>query len=122
MPTSIFSRARDLLGRSNEPAREPTPPAAPKKRTMTWHAVSVAPGYHCCAEAKALEGQRFLSRDAPPLPLKDCNRGAECSCRYEHHEDRRKGPRRARDIGVTVDGWYEGEQRGSKRGRRKTDK
>jgi hypothetical protein len=69
-----------------------------------------------------MEGQRFLSREAPQLPLKDCA-SASCTCRYQHHEDRRRGPRRARDMGVAMDGWMETDQRVEKgRGRRKIDK
>jgi hypothetical protein len=64
---------------------------------------------------------RYLSREAPPLPLKDCT-SPECTCRYEHHEDRRKGPRRARELGVSIDGYGDSERRsGGRRGRRKTD-
>jgi hypothetical protein len=68
-----------------------------------------------------LRGQRFLSREAPQLPLKACDR-EDCTCRYEHHQDRRKGFRRARDMGVSVDGWVETDKRAEvKRGRRKED-
>jgi hypothetical protein len=71
---------------------------------------------------RKLVGQRFLSREAPRLPLRDCDR-PDCSCRYEHHEDRRRGPRRAREMGVAIDG-YEGEEQREKlrRGRRKGDR
>jgi hypothetical protein len=69
-----------------------------------------------------LQGTRFLSREAPALPLKNCVND-ECTCHYAHHDDRRIGPRRARDMGVAVDGWLEKDLRvGAVRGRRKTDK
>jgi hypothetical protein len=119
--TTFFDRARGLLQR-DEPvaAAKPDKPVA-KKMTQTFHAVSIQPGRNCCYEARALEGQRFLSREAPPLPLKDCS-SASCTCRYQHHEDRRRGPRRARDMGVAMDGWVETDQRVHQgRGRRKTD-
>ncbi len=69
-----------------------------------------------------LQGQRFLSREAPPLPLKNCPNG-NCECLYQHYDDRRATPRRARDLGVAIDGWTETDLRALKgRGRRKTDK
>jgi hypothetical protein len=105
---------------------EPVAPVAPaksvKKISTAHHAVSIVPGYRCCHEARELAGTRFLSREAPALPLKNCGSG-NCSCRYEHHEDRRSGPRRARDMGVAMDGWLEVDRRAEVgRGRRQTDK
>jgi len=117
MTAHILKRAWALLGRE-----EPEPPAAaPRKAPQRYHAVTVVPGRHACAEVRALSGKRFLSREAPPLPLKNCG-SAACECRYEHHEDRRKGNRRARDLGVCIDG-YDGDEKRhkAKRGRRKTD-
>ena len=50
----------------------------------------------------------------------------QCTCHYEHHDDRRKGPRRASELGVSVDSYYGLEKvdkrGGPKRGRRKTDR
>jgi len=90
--------------------------------SVAYHAVAIMPGHRCCAAAQDLRGQRFLSREAPPLPLKECDR-ADCSCRYEHFDDRRAKPRRARDMGVSVDGWLEDERRKPiKRGRRASDR
>jgi len=60
----------------------------------------------------------------PTLPLKSCDE-PHCTCHYEHHDDRRKGPRRANELGVSVDGYLglEKDKRGGpKRGRRKTDR
>lgn len=53
-----------------------------------WHAVTIQPGPKCCKAVEARLGQRFLSKDAPPLPLKDCTESA-CRCRYRHYDDRR---------------------------------
>jgi hypothetical protein len=119
LAATLFARARSLFG---APAPEaPAKPAGSAAKKMAFHAVSIAPGHRCCAAANELRGERFLSRDAPKLPLPECDR-TDCTCRYEHHDDRRKGPRRARDMGVALDGWVETENRASeKRGRRKTD-
>ena len=121
MAISIFDRARSVFAR-DEPAADKAPRPVAKKMTQAFHAVSIQTGRHCCQQASALAGQRFLSREAPPLPLKNCSSG-NCTCRYQHHDDRRAGPRRARDMGVAVDGWIEADKRVDKdRGRRKSDK
>jgi hypothetical protein len=120
LASTFLARAKSLFGKSS-PSAEPAKPAAPVKKKATYHAVSIAPGPKCCAAANVARGKRFLSREAPKLPLAGCDR-ADCTCRYEHHEDRRKGMRRARDIGVAIDGWIDTDKRsGEKRGRRKTD-
>ena len=121
MAATLFNRARGLLGIA-KPAETPARAAPVKKKITAHHAVSILPGPRCCAEAKALRGHRFLSREAPVLPLKECGR-SDCTCRYEHYEDRRGSSRRARDMGVAVDGWIEVDRRGQvKRGRRGTDR
>jgi hypothetical protein len=113
----LLDKAKGLFGKQTPATRQ-----APKRKPpAAFHAVSIATGPGCCGAVVRLRGKRFLSREAPVLPVKGCDRG-DCTCRYAHHEDRRKGPRRARDMGVAVDGWVEKEQRKPlKRGRRKTD-
>ena len=114
----LFGRAKGIFGRES-PAKQ----APGKKAANPWHAVSIVACNHACAEARRLEGKRFLSREAPVLPLKSCNRAA-CQCRYVHHEARRKGPRRARDYGVSIAAYEEGPdmRQKSKRGRRSSDR
>lgn len=117
MASSLFSKAKGLFGGQAEPQPVPV-----KKSAHTYHAVTIAPGPRACAAALALAERRFLSREAPVLPLKKCD-CTNCECRYEHYDDRRKGPRRAREFGISVEN-YEGpdvRQKG-KRGRRKTDR
>ena len=133
--SGLLGKARSLLGQQDEEEGEyvdaeaqPVPkrtarPTVVKKISTPYHAVSVVPGPVCCSAAKEMEGRRFLSREAPVLPLKKCDR-ASCQCRYEHHEDRRKGPRRARDFGVSIAAWDTDDDRRQKgkRGRRKDDR
>lgn len=125
---NVLTRAKALLG-GPEPSKtkfdtKVEAKGNPGKRPSNqFHAVSIVPGSLACAAAHGLSQKRFLSREAPVLPLKTCDRG-DCECRYEHHEDRRKGPRRATDMGISVDG-YDGSDKRSgspKRGRRKTDR
>lgn len=53
-----------------------------------WRAVSIRPGDDACEDAAALARQRFLLADAPLTPLAGCT-ARRCSCRYDHHNDRR---------------------------------
>jgi len=120
--STFFDRARGMFLR-DEPvvAKKPDKPVA-KKMTQTFHAVTIQAGRHCCQEARALQGHRFLSREAPSLPLRNCS-SDNCQCLYQHFDDRRAGPRRARDMGVAMDGWTDADLRAQKgRGRRKADK
>jgi hypothetical protein len=53
-----------------------------------YHAVSVEPGLRCCDAARDVAHRRYLSTEAPMLPLEGCTQ-ASCQCRYAHHDDRR---------------------------------
>jgi hypothetical protein len=115
--SDLFKRTKALLGRGEPEAK----PASVKKPANPWHAISIVPGPDACADARELLGKRFLSREAPSLPLRKCD-NPKCTCRYEHHENRRKGPRRFRELGVSIDGYQDEDRRDeTKRGRRKTD-
>jgi hypothetical protein len=58
-----------------------------------FHCVEVKAVDCTCEAIKQLAGLRFLSDEAPLLPLPECSAGT-CRCRYEHHEDRRQDLRR----------------------------
>ncbi len=89
-----------------------------------YHAVSIMPGQRACKAARTSMLSRFLSSEAPALPLKTCDAG-QCTCRYQHHPDRRaEEPRREEDVGInTLNGRWDGrvERRQTGRGRRITD-
>jgi hypothetical protein len=87
--------------------------------TNPWHAVSIVSGTPACHKARSLARARFLSSQAPPLPLQECEL-RRCSCRYRHHEDRRRLARRAADVAASGAYWRGPERRGSS-GRRMTD-
>lgn len=55
-----------------------------------YHAVSIRPGLNCCQAAQRSLNARFLSTEAPRLPLAGCD-AATCTCRFMHHQDRRAG-------------------------------
>jgi hypothetical protein len=68
--------------------------AAPvaRPRPNPFHAVTIQGN---CEAARPLDGRRFLSKDAPSLPLAGCAAPGGCTCVYRHHPDRRAGnPRR----------------------------
>jgi hypothetical protein len=58
-----------------------------------YHCVSIHYRKDACATVIALDGKRFLSKEAPPLPLAGCD-AAACRCKYVHHPDRREDERR----------------------------
>ena len=65
-----------------------------------WKAVAILPGESACSAARELHGKRFLSRNAPRLPLPDCTKQDQCECKYRHLSDRRGDFRRIGDDGV----------------------
>jgi hypothetical protein len=68
---------------------------APRPRISNpWHAVSVRSSRSACPACVALSGLRFLSAEAPRLPVAGCARPLVCRAVYEHHDSRRAGPRR----------------------------
>jgi hypothetical protein len=86
----------------------------------SWHAVSIAGGSAPCLRARECGTQRFLSAEAPRLPLQGCD-AAVCECRYRHHQDRRAKPRRLVDRGELRRPFTGVEQRVISRGRRSSD-
>jgi len=90
------------------------------KRARYFHAVAIVPNMSACPDARAIAGIRYLSREAPPLPLPACPWPERCRCRFEKFEDRRQDDRR--DI-ASSGRWYAGEEkRRMPRGRRITDR
>lgn len=71
---------------------------AKPKTDRRWHAVSVKPGKPACMAATSGQDRRWLSREAPMLPLPGCTQPDTCRCTYAHHDDRRGGGRRAEEI------------------------
>lgn len=66
-----------------------------------FHGVAVRPrGDDCCKAVNALGTERFLSEDAPLLPLAECSDPQRCRCVYEHFDERRDNLRRETDVGM----------------------
>lgn len=71
-------------------------PETPKE---PWHAVSVVGQAGACRATEGLRDKRFLSDEAPPLPLPECSSPWRCKCIYRHYPDRRAVLRRETDRG-----------------------
>ena len=61
--------------------------------SINYHCVAITYRDNPCEAVKRLEGQRFLSAEAPLLPLQGCASDS-CQCRYVHYDDRRADDRR----------------------------
>ena len=86
-----------------------------------WHAVSVIGRAVACPATKELSDKRFLSDEAPRLPLPDCSSTWRCNCIYLHYSDRRRNPRRETDRGRFPRPRF-GEERRECHGRRADDR
>jgi hypothetical protein len=51
-----------------------------RKPDKKWHAVTVVLNGSSCAAAALCRNTRFLSKDAPRLPLPACSHRAQCRC------------------------------------------
>lgn len=96
------------------------PPSQAKNDT--FHCVETHHHTDCCNAVKDLHGKRFLSAEAPKLPVTGCDKD-HCQCDYIHHEDRRVEIRRD-ELGIQHDMYGQNgevEHRDKRHGRRKTD-
>lgn len=67
-----------------------------KPKVSRFHCVElVVPyeAYDACDAAMYQHGKRYLSVEAPMIPLAECDQ-KNCRCRFKHHDDRRHGQRR----------------------------
>jgi hypothetical protein len=96
-------------------------PAAPRSaRRSPWNAVTISRGPQACQVARSCGTRRWLSSQAPRLPMPGCD-AKNCECRYRHFQDRRAKPRRQMDRDF-IGRYFNGpEQRLGPRGRRESD-
>jgi len=86
---------------NSKTARRPEPAKMTSlvaQRSTPWHAVSIVSKNESCEAARALRNTRFLSAQAPRLPLAECSMRGACPCGYKHHSDRRGPPRRKDEL------------------------
>lgn len=96
-------------------------PADPRKsvKKQAWHSVSIIRGRHACAAVVAHNGHKWLSAEAPQLPIEGCD-AKHCECRYRHHADRRSADRRE-TTGLVSAPPKHGERRSGQYDRRKKE-
>ena len=99
--------------------------AAAARQRHPFQAVSLCSLGGGCAVVESYGQRRFLVRESPPLPLKECT-STHCICKYVRHDDRRYdglGRRLSLEAPAELDTNFEAmERRGQvSRGRRKTD-
>lgn len=85
-----------------------------------WKAVSILPGPRSCKAVRGVTNRRYLSAEAPRLPVAECN-VERCECRYKHHADRRAKVQRKRDRDGIAAPYNAAERRSVSRGRRESD-
>lgn len=81
-----------------------------------YHAVAIRVRGKGCDAARQVKGRRYLSTEAPLLPLAHCS-SSSCSCQYVHFDDRRHYDRR----GPFPTRIFSGGERRSVSGRRMLD-
>ncbi len=68
--------------------------------TGDYRAVTIEHGPNCCRSASAIHGKRFLSSNAPKLPLANCAIPGLCQCEYRPLHDRREDPPPKQTLGA----------------------
>lgn len=95
--------------------------SASHDRRRAFHAVAIRTAANPCSAAKMAYGKRYLSTEAPNIPLPGCDCGT-CACIYVHFDDRRAHQRR--DVYLHR-AYVDGERKQERRirvGRRKSDR
>jgi hypothetical protein len=120
MPENNTSMFRKFLS-FGAGAREHEKTARRYTISNPYHAVQITPPPgNGCKAVQDCGAKRFLSSEAPTLPLPGCD-AAQCKCRYVHRDDRRAGPRRAADVAISHLRVWPGNER-RRGGRRITDR
>lgn len=65
----------------------------PKRTADNFRCVEVRFSDNACDAVKRIGEKRFLSGEAPEIPVPGCD-AATCACQYVHHKDRRHNDRR----------------------------
>lgn len=111
-----------LVSRRKRQSSPDTKTEKPKTviKSTPFHAVSIKHAADACTAARDLADSRFLSADAPALPLPDCD-VPNCNCRFIHHGDRRHPNDRRSPFAASLgedSGKFEQEKRENRNDRR----
>lgn len=79
--------------RSSNQKKPLTTSVARRDTRSRYHCVEVCAGNPACESVCQLGRMRFLSQEAPSLPVSGCS-AASCTCGFIHHDDRRDDDRR----------------------------
>lgn len=116
---AMRSRVKGLVGvRRVKAGRLIEKPACQPKH---WHAVCITAKALSCTAAQDLRRKRFLSKEAPLLPLEGCSNPFACPCTYKHYEDRRGKLRRKGETSFTATQKIPKVERRASNGRRSDD-
>lgn len=112
-----------LFSSSDRDAAKVSASAKPQRSSppTAFQSVSILQGPKACCASKDVAKIRFLTKQAPALPLAGCTMQDECHCRYVKHTDRRTEARRLIDVVGMSALLFESEERRAKAGRRKSD-
>ena len=102
-----------LLRRGNSSVLFGKKPIAPAKRK--YAGLAFVPDTHCCDAANAHNERRFLTSEAPNIPLAECSDPALCECKYRNIDDRRTRDDRRDIVGVLSKDMPVGDQRSNRR-------
>jgi hypothetical protein len=120
----MINALKGLFGKTPPPHPVKKAPSAPKPAASQpegdFRAVRIALQCGCCAAARDTEGKRYLLREAPRLPLKECTMPITCACKFHKDADRRGGDRR-RFCPNETNRWYAGPERRKRDARRTID-
>ena len=78
---------------SSRPNKKKNNPEVVRPKVSRYHCVELVTPYDACEAALSQHGKRYLSAEAPMLPLEKCDQ-QNCKCRFKHHDDRRHQQRR----------------------------
>lgn len=92
-----------------------------EKSASPFHAVEIRCTSTACQAAQDARDERYISAEAPLLPLHRCDRPDRCQCRYQHHEDRRGDSRRVAKSSLSTQGEPERDERRGLKDRRAAD-
>ncbi|MDG2156092.1 MAG: hypothetical protein P8M26_09125 [Gammaproteobacteria bacterium] len=70
---------------------------------------------HCCDAANTHNERRFLTSEAPNIPLAECSDPALCHCKYRNIDDRRIRHDRRHIVGALSKDMPVGDQRSNRR-------
>lgn len=91
-------------------------------QSKLYQAITIKPCSGACEAIQWLKDKRYLSREAPQLPINMCSNPEKCKCKYNFHNDRRSGDgdRRLSSAAITNSFSFDNKRSSTRKDRRKT--